>query len=170
MAFIVEDGTGLANATSYATLAFADDYFADRGVVRWTEQSCDEEKQVALILATDYLDLRFRYLGFRKLPETQALEWPREGVISRSNLVIISSDSVPVRVQKAAAEIAIIALDQDVFPNALKTTPEVLSLSKGARGLTISRTFKEAVDNSPVLRKALNYIKDLRASDELLRS
>lgn len=170
MAFIVEDGTGLANATSYTTLVFADDYFADRGVVRWTENSCDAEQQVALILATDYIDVRYRFRGFQRFPDVQALEWPRDGLLSRTEQIIIDPDTVPIRVQKATAEIALVALDSDIFPNALKEGSEVLAESKGARGLTISRTFKEVVDNTPVLRKALGYLADLRAADELLRS
>lgn len=170
MAFIVEDGTGLANATSYTTTSFVDDYFTDRGETRWTEEACQADKEVALILATDYLDLKYQYLGISKIPETQALKWPREGVVSRSSFINVDSDSVPVGIQRAAAEIALIALDDDVFPNVLKNAPEILSQTKSARGLSIAKTFKEVVDSSPVLRKALAYIKDLRASNELLRS
>ncbi len=170
MAFVVEDGTGLANATSYTTTAFANEYFADRQIGRWTEQACEEEQQVALILATDYLDLKYRYRGSQKEPDVQALSWPRVGVLSRSGEFIVDPDSVPVRIQKATCEIALVGLDQNVFPSALKTSPEVLSTSKRARGLGVTQTFKQVVDNSPVLRKALGYIRDLRASDELLRS
>lgn len=170
MAFVVEDGTGLVNANSFTSISFADDYFTDRGETRWTEEACDEEKQVALILATDYLDLKYQYLGISKVPEIQALSWPREGVVSRSNFTVVDSDSVPVGIQRAAAEIALIALDQDIFPNVLKNAPEILSQTKSARGLSIASSFKEVVDSSPVLRKALAYIRDLRASNELLRS
>ena len=66
MSFIVEDGSGVAVANSYATIAFFTAYFGDRSqdVSAWT----DEEKEHALVAATDYIDTRWglRFLGRRQ--------------------------------------------------------------------------------------------------------
>lgn len=72
MAFVVEDGTAKADATSYVTIAEADGYFADRGMTGWT--GADAVKQSALIKATDYIEGRFgqRFIGSKKTT-TQAL-------------------------------------------------------------------------------------------------
>jgi hypothetical protein len=79
MAFIVEDGTGLANSNSYVSVADADSYFADRGVTTWT--GIDAVKQGALVRATSFIDVTFRqrFTGYRGKRHQQALEWPRIG-------------------------------------------------------------------------------------------
>ena len=85
MAFTVEDGNGLPDANAYVDVAFADEYFADRGNTDWAAAT-DPNKQVAIVKATDYIDKAFgpRFLGqkaFVSYPadETvdQALEFPR---------------------------------------------------------------------------------------------
>ena len=71
MAFIVEDGTGLSNATSYVSLADAQDYVDTYMTgITLTEQS--------LNIATQDTDLEFRgrYRG-SMLTTTQALSFPR---------------------------------------------------------------------------------------------
>ncbi|MAR55997.1 MAG: hypothetical protein CMM93_02335 [Rickettsiales bacterium] len=76
MAFVTEDGTGLAEANSYVSVAEADAYHADRGNAAWIGE--DSAKQSALIKATDYLEQTYgrRWKGER-LYADQALEWPR---------------------------------------------------------------------------------------------
>ena len=169
MAFIVEDGTGTLAATSYIDITFFDAYWTDRGNEDAVGASVSE-KQVALILATDYIDATRRFLGFRAVPETQTLEWPREGVITRGRDDIIENNIVPVAVQKATAEVASFALSDELLPNVTHSSAQVLAESKGARGLSISRTFKAQVNTNPILRKALCLMTDLQASNELLRS
>jgi hypothetical protein len=80
MSFVVEDGTIVPNANSYATIAAADAYFLERGVTAWA--GVDSLKQGWLIQATDYVELRFasRFLGDKVDAATQSLSWPRTGV------------------------------------------------------------------------------------------
>ena len=54
MALIVEDGSGLSGANSYASTAQADTYASDRGLTAWTGDTAT--KEAALIRATDYLE------------------------------------------------------------------------------------------------------------------
>lgn len=74
MAFVVEDGTGLANATSYVSVQEYRDYFTDRGIDKSSE--ADADIQGYLVRATEYIDLNFSFCG-DPLTTTQALEFPR---------------------------------------------------------------------------------------------
>ncbi len=49
MTFVVEDGTGLANANAYIAVAFADSYFADRGIQKWADVTDASLKQQAIV-------------------------------------------------------------------------------------------------------------------------
>lgn len=75
MTIVVEDGTGLANADSYISLADADAYHAALGNAEWAATSTDG-REVALRRATQYLDTRYQFAG-EPLTTTQALAWPR---------------------------------------------------------------------------------------------
>lgn len=79
MAFVVEDGTGLPNANSYAAVADADAYFLERAILTWT--GTPEQKASWLIQATDYIELRFslRFAGEKEftVDPVQALSFPR---------------------------------------------------------------------------------------------
>lgn len=77
MSLIVEDGTGLSNAESYASVADADAYHLSMGNTAWT--GAEQLKEKALRRATQYLDAWYRFRGERLLL-TQSLEFPRVGV------------------------------------------------------------------------------------------
>lgn len=119
MTFIVEDGTGVAGATSYTTVDFANDYFADRGIATWAGNG--SQKEAALILATDYLDGRFTFIG-QQVAFDQALEWPRTGTP-------YDSDVIPVDLQKACVEYALRALTSALAPDPT-TDPSGQQLTK----------------------------------------
>lgn len=105
MAFVAEDGTGLANANSLCDVAFADSYFADRGIAAWTGTS--SVKQSALIKATDYIEARWKrkFDGVPQFPDTpQALSFPRVCADEAK------PDEVPEGVKKAVCEYAVRAL------------------------------------------------------------
>jgi hypothetical protein len=74
MSLIVEDGTGLATAESYVSVADADAYHLAMGNAGWTGTTT--VKEAALRRATQYLDARYRFRGTAKTT-TQALLWPR---------------------------------------------------------------------------------------------
>lgn len=115
MAFVAENGTGLATATALCSVEFADAYFEDRRVTAWA--GADEVKEAALIKATDYVEGRWgrlarnggRFLGSLQFPDVQALSFPRLG--------ISSDDAVPVGIQKAVAEYALRALSAPLQPD-----------------------------------------------------
>lgn len=104
MALIVEDGTGLAAADSYVSVADADAYHTAMGNAAWASATSDE-KEVALRRATQYMDTIFQYRGERLFPTVQALEWPRDSHYF---------DDIAWRLEKACAELALRALSDDL--------------------------------------------------------
>lgn len=108
MSFIVEDGTGLDDATSGASVGDADVYFRDRGVAEWIGTSA--VKQGALIRATDYIELRWssKFRGDKEFAG-QALSFPRlDGGVSTG---------VPVAYMRAVFEYALRALSGPLAPD-----------------------------------------------------
>lgn len=105
MALTVEDGTGLSGAESYISVTDADAYHAKRLNVEWANLD-NATKEALLIKATEYLDAKYgdRWQGSRK-EATQALSWPREKVVVDG--ADIDSDSVPVAIERACAELAL---------------------------------------------------------------
>lgn len=79
MAFIVEDGTGLPNATSYVAVQDYRNYYTDRGI----DVSSETDAQIEgyLVRGVEFIDLTYYFIGV-KYSLTQGLEFPRlyEGV------------------------------------------------------------------------------------------
>lgn len=110
MAFTVEDGTGLAAANSYASVATVTAYLADRARdATWTAAT-QAAQEAALVEATDYVEARFRsrWRGIKKL-STQALSWPRNYAVDDDGNTL-SSTEVPALLEYAIAEYATRAL------------------------------------------------------------
>lgn len=105
MALTVEDGTGLANADSFASLEAFNAYLADFG---YTTDATDAAKEVALRKASQFIDTGWIFYG-QKLRLAQALAWPRWGAEDRDGYDILS-DVVPSAVVEATCELAFHAL------------------------------------------------------------
>lgn len=108
MALVVETGAGLADANSYLSVDQADAYHLARDNRRWNAAGPDD-KQAALIRATQYLDVAYLFAG-TPTSITQALAWPRGGALV-----------VPPLVLAAAAELALRALDGPLLPDTTGT-------------------------------------------------
>jgi len=80
MAIVVEDGTGLADAETYVSVADCKAYLDARGKTSWGLLP-EADQEASLRLAADYLDAVYgpRLQGYR-LKITQALLWPRTDV------------------------------------------------------------------------------------------
>lgn len=109
MAFVAENGTGLANANSLTTREEADTYHADRGNTSWAAASTGN-RELALIKATDYVEQRFqlRFIG-RRVVEDQSLSFPRKELVDRQGR-LFAEDVVPRGVKYAVFEYALRAL------------------------------------------------------------
>ncbi len=112
MALIVEDGSMVAGAESYATTAQADTYFSNIGTTPWAALTTAEKEQ-ALRRSTNYMKQTFRsrWNGYRKTA-TQALDWPRtecprpDELYGESTEAWIEDTVVPVEVREACIELA----------------------------------------------------------------
>jgi len=115
MALIVEDGTGLATAESYVSVAAADTRMTNLGNTNWALLTTAEKEQ-ALRRATAAMlqSYRERWHGVR-MTSTQALDWPRSGVVVDGYSV--ASNAVPVDVANACADLAFKAAAGDLTPD-----------------------------------------------------
>lgn len=102
MALTVEDGTGVAGANSYASLATLRAYASARGV---TLPADDAALEAFALLGMDYLEgLRGRYQGAKTDP-TQPLQWPRYPVVIDG--ADFPSDAIPVELVNALCRLCI---------------------------------------------------------------
>ena len=155
MTLTVEDGTALANAESYLSVAAADAYHTSRGTAEasWVGLDADIKEQ-CLRRATDYMlqTYRGRWKGYLVKPQTQALDWPRYQVYPDASFVYaIASNSVPPEVTRACAELAmranVASLTTDVVAQG-----EVTSETVGPISVTYSVTGQRQVRYSAVDR------------------
>lgn len=117
MALIVEDGTGLANAESYISVAFFYAYHLAMGNTAAADLSETQVEQ-ALRRATQHLDTNYTFTGDRKTI-TQRLEWPRvSGQLYYTYTTFTYSYAWPVRcVQEACAELALRSSSATLIPD-----------------------------------------------------
>jgi hypothetical protein len=116
MALIIEDGTIVAGAESYADIVVADPYHAVRGNTLWA--GTDAEKEAALLRAMAHLEA----LPWRGDPVSgpvgaagsQALSWPRSGV--DLGATTWPDDEIPPGVVQSLLEAALVEI---VSPGAL---------------------------------------------------
>lgn len=96
MALIIEDGTIVAGAQTYAEIADVNAYYAARPSegTAWLALSTDEQREEALLLTTEWIESRFdsRWKG-RRVSSAQELDWPRAGAII--NGFLHPSDEIP---------------------------------------------------------------------------
>lgn len=113
MSLVVETGSGLTNADSYISLADANSYVAGHGNTSSWSAAADDEKEEALRLGTQYIDLKYggRFAGVRGSRD-QALNWPRSAVIDIAGYSY-DSDEIPVCLKQAVVEAALRHLADD---------------------------------------------------------
>jgi hypothetical protein len=146
MSLIVETGAGAANSESYASVAQADLYLANRGLSSWDALD-DDVKEASLRKATDYMLAFYRpkWKG-RRVLITQALDWPRVGVVledfggaqGRNNfgsygLFQVDYTTVPVPVINATCELALRASVGELAADLDRET-----LTEGVSGINVT--------------------------------
>jgi hypothetical protein len=104
MGLIVEDGTGLANADAFMSLAEFKAYADAHG---YDYSAYDDEAQIepAIRRGTTYVSSSFAWPGYKVKRRAQALAWPRNGAVDRDGETI-SADAVPAEIKSAAGEAA----------------------------------------------------------------
>lgn len=116
----MEDGSGIAGAESYISVADADTRHTNLGNTAWT--GATSVKEAALRRATQYMlqAYRLRWSGMR-VHFAQTLDWPRYDIMVDGFPVDVNS--VPDAVKNACADLALKALSSDLNAD---LTPRVI--------------------------------------------
>ena len=132
MSLITEIGTGATDSESYISVADTDLYHSNLGNTLWATMSTGEKEQ-ALRRATSFMIGRYRtrWLG-RRVLTTQALDWPRVGVVLQDfggamrsyGLFQVDYSIVPNEVKNACAELAFRAASGPLVEDLTKTVTE----------------------------------------------
>ena len=99
---VQSDQGGVAGANSYLSVADFDAYHADRSN-SYPQGTTTAHKESALRIATDYLDFRFRFAGWR-LTREQSTQWPRVDVYDLDDFYV---EGIPTEIKDATAEYAL---------------------------------------------------------------
>ena len=141
---IVQDNPPVAGANSYSTLAA----FKARLLSQLrTHTKTDGELEAALIAATEYLDTRFQYVGYR-VAAGQDLEWPRQNAYDdRGDRV----EGVPNQVIRATQEYAWRALTSPLWadPERDGTGQAIQSKSESVGPISESVTYATVFASMP---------------------
>jgi hypothetical protein len=165
MSLTIEDGTGVANADSFATVAEAQAFATARGL---TLPADDADVEPLLVKAADYLlGLEDQFRGTRT-KEAQRLPFPRYDVWKPGGWVY-DSDEIPDLLKQAQIRLAVDAYTVDLQPTG--TGQEVLREKVGPietqyaqRGTaTITPEFNAAMSLLAPLLKPAGLIPVFRA-------
>ena len=115
MKIIIENGAGLPDAESYASVAAADARCASLGLTAWAALA-EASKEIALRKAMIFMaTYRTRWAG-RRVYQHQALDWPRYNVVVDG--FILPSSSLPLDVVNACIDLAVRAgSGEDLLPD-----------------------------------------------------
>ena len=152
---IVEDGTGLDNADSFVSVAYADTYFSDRNITAWTTLT---NKEALLIQATDYIEAVYSqaWKG-TTLNDTQSLSFPR----------IINDETVyPDRLKKAVCELALKADSGSLLED---TEQRTIEESVGSITVKYAEYANQKTQYSFVYNLVSPYLLSSGASARLIR-
>ncbi|QMV29693.1 hypothetical protein [Vibrio phage vB_VnaS-AQKL99] len=141
MNFVVEDGTGKSDATSYVDVAYADEYFKRKGYTAWANLS-NEAKEAELINGTEYADKKFGFkLDGRPLKDTQSLEFPRSGLKDRYGRPILG---VPDNIKQATCEYAILSSAGRLYPQTSQVDENIKRESVKVGPITTTTEYVES--------------------------
>lgn len=127
MALIVEDGSIVAGAESYVSVADALTYHTNRGNAAWLAVATDTIREQLLRKATDYMMQMYteRWKGYRK-SGAQSLDWPRSFVYAQSYVqaqglgaypYLVPDTIVPPEVKNGCSELALRAIGGLLAPD-----------------------------------------------------
>lgn len=163
MALIVENGTGLADAESYISVADCDALLLSwgRSTAEW-EALTESAKEGLLRNSTMYIDSEYalKFSG-EVLNSTQALAWPRSNAYKVNGQSILS-DEVPVEVLRATSFVAVESIDGGVYSdedNGARIESESVGLGQSA--LTESKSYVGGKDSSYTSKSADLVLKPL---------
>ncbi|AIT09084.1 hypothetical protein LO80_03250 [Candidatus Francisella endociliophora] len=142
MSLIIQDDLGsIANVNSYVDIAYADDYFLSILEDDWINAT-DQDKEIALIQAFNYLDNAYVFYGSAITIESK---------FPRNDLVVdgLTIEGIPTAIKKAQCELALAYIKQGSLDTnidyATGDTRTIIEESKDIAG-AIKKTFKYETD------------------------
>jgi len=167
LVLVKEDGTGLANANSYASAADGDAYHDGHLYATVWTGATTANKEKALVFATRVIDAQYRFNGGRATT-TQALQWPRsdcpdpDAAPDATGVGLFASDKLPTALVNATCEMAraLLATDRTGAPpgEGIDTTQSSASSSTGGTPSSSvsnsSTTRYSKVDTRPTISQA----------------
>lgn len=153
--FVVEDGTGKANANAYATEAFVDGYHDNYGApVAWTGLAAGAVREHHIREATQYLEATYglRWHG-QRTNRLQALDWPRKDIFDADGFSI-DSNVMPAELLEATAIMALKSAEAVAATPATVLIPDLTKSGTEAATLIkvgpITKSVRYSGGNSPV--------------------
>jgi hypothetical protein len=132
MALVVEDGTGKADANSFVTETYWDDYWLARNREDLLELD-PEVKEAAILYVTADISNGYDWNGVKATAD-QALAWPRYGAYDKDGYAI-DEDVVPAPVQDATCERGLQHHESGALNEVLDRGGALKSLEVGPVGL-----------------------------------
>ena len=111
MAFTLQTQPPTAGANAYVSVADFRAYHTDRGRDVLEATYADSAVQTAIVRATQYLDVRFEYVGYRYAAD-QSTEWPRTAAYDNRGDRL---NGIPTPVVQATCEYAYRALTDELL-------------------------------------------------------
>lgn len=165
MTLIIEDGTGVSGANSYASVAEARAYASARGL---TLPATDGAVEVLLVQACDMLQsLEPRYKGAR-VTDTQELAWPRQSVYLFGSSAPLGTTSIPAILKQAQCQLAFDASQTTLQPTGEgrqvieKQTDVLITKWSDTRASTIQPVFNKAMGILAPLLRSMSVLSTLR--------
>lgn len=113
MALVIEDGSRVAGANSYVTLAEARAFASARGV---TLSAVDATLEPFVIKAFDYVEsLESKWKGGR-IAADQPASWPRQEVYLFDSETALASTAIPAQLKNGQCQLVIDAVATDLQP------------------------------------------------------
>lgn len=132
LVLIAETGAGVPDANTYATVEQGDAYHEARLHAAAWNDSDDDTKGQALVMATRFLDANVQWQG-QRIDLEQSLAWPRKGVVWDGHPV--PEDHLPRPVRDATCELARLLIANDL--QADQSADNIKSLNLGQSALEI---------------------------------
>lgn len=138
MALVVEDGTGLSNAESYASVAEGDSYWDLRGGSSSWDSASTSEKEAALRYATEWVDVNFTFKS-AIYSTSQSLNFPRTTFYDTEGREITG---IPTKLKNAVCEVAVVHLD-DKLNSSDERGSLIVSEKVGSSSVTYNKAYNK---------------------------
>jgi hypothetical protein len=134
----------------------------------------EETKNVALIMATRVLDSMYIWAGYAS-SATQALQWPRSGVLDARRVQNVAVDVIPQELKNATAELARLLIASDTTVQSGTAGGAISSITAGPVSISYSSGVVISVDVVPgstfnLLPSWWGYLRGLSGTRELVRA